>query len=74
MVWCDHGEVEPPVVGAESDENEDGDRMDEMLDDIGREYEVGSREQGQLPEVQNFYWLLAAVDEKVHDGTDVTVL
>jgi hypothetical protein len=74
LVWRDHGEVEPPVVGAESDENEDGDQMDEMLADIGREYEVGSREQGQLPEVQNFYCLLAAVDEKVHDGTYVTVL
>jgi hypothetical protein len=74
LVWRDHGEVEPPIVGAESDENEDGDRMDEMLADIGREYEVGSREQEQLSEVQNFYWLLATVDEKVHDGTDVTVL
>jgi hypothetical protein len=74
LVWCDHGEVEPPVVGAESDENEDDDRMDEMLADIGRECEVGSGEQGQLPEVHNFYRLIAAVDEKVHDGTDVTVL
>jgi hypothetical protein len=43
LVWRFHGEVEPPVVGAESDKNEDDDRMDEMLADIGREYEVGSR-------------------------------
>jgi hypothetical protein len=74
LVWRDHGEVEPPVIGTESDGNEDDDRMDEMLADIGRENEVGSGEQGQLPEVQNFYRLLAAVDEKVHDSTDVTVL
>jgi hypothetical protein len=46
LVWCDHGEVELPVVGAESDENEDDDRMDEMVADNGREYKVGSREQG----------------------------
>jgi hypothetical protein len=74
LVWCDNGEVEPPVIGVESDENEDDDWMDEMLADIGREYEVGSREQGQPPEVQNFYRLLTTTDEKVHDGTDVTVL
>jgi hypothetical protein len=74
LVWHDHGEVEPPVVGAESDRNEDDDRMDEMLADIGREYKVGSGEQGQPSEVQNFYRLLAAADEKVHDGSDVTVL
>jgi hypothetical protein len=44
LVWRDYREVEPSVVGAESDGNEDDDRMDEMLADIGREYEVGSRE------------------------------
>jgi hypothetical protein len=74
LVWRDHGEVEPPVVGAESDKNEDDDWMDEMLADIGREYEVGSGEQGQPPEVQNFYRLIASADEKVHDGTNVIVL
>jgi hypothetical protein len=70
IVWRDHGAVELPV---ESDGNEDKDRMDEMVVDIGREYEIGSREQGEPPEVQNFYRLLAIVDEKVHEGTDVTV-
>jgi hypothetical protein len=74
LVWRDHGEVEPSVVGVELDRNEDDDRMDEMLTDIGREYEVGFGERGQPPEVQNFYRLLATADEKVHDGTDVTVL
>jgi hypothetical protein len=31
LVWSDHNEVEPPVVGAESDKNEDEDQMDEMI-------------------------------------------
>jgi hypothetical protein len=48
--------------------------MDEMVDNIGREYEIGSREQEEPPKVQNFYRLLVAADEKVRDGTDVTVL
>jgi hypothetical protein len=74
LVWRDHGEVEPPVIDVELDGNEDNNRMDEMVADIGREYEVGSGEQGQPPEVQNFYRILTATDEKVHDGTDVTVL
>jgi hypothetical protein len=48
--------------------------MDEMVADIGREYEIGSGEQGEPLEVQNFYRLIAAADEKVHDSTDMTVL
>jgi hypothetical protein len=74
LVWRDHGEVELPAVGAELRGNEDDDQMDEMITDFGREYEVGSGEKAPLLEVQNFYRLLAALDEKVHDGTDVTVL
>jgi hypothetical protein len=74
LVRRDHREVELLVVGTELDGNEDDDRMDELLADIGKEYEVGSGEQRQPPAVQNFYRLLAATDEKVHDGTDVTVL
>jgi hypothetical protein len=65
LVWRDHGEVELLVIGAESDGNDDDDWMDEMLADIGREYEVGSGEKGQPMKVQNFYRLLAAADEKV---------
>jgi hypothetical protein len=74
LVWRDHGEVEPPVIGAKSDEDENDDRMDKMVADIGMKYEVGSGEQRQPPKVQNFYRLLTAADEKVHDGTDVTIL
>jgi hypothetical protein len=32
--------------------------MDEMVADIGREYEIVSGEQGEPPEVQNFYRLI----------------
>jgi hypothetical protein len=74
LVWRDHGEVELPAVGAELRGNEDDEQMDEMITDFGREYEVGSGEKAPLLEVQNFYRLLTALDEKVHDGTDVTVL
>jgi hypothetical protein len=51
LVWCSHGEVEPSAVGVESDKNEDEDWMDEMITNIGKEYEVGSREQAPLSEV-----------------------
>jgi hypothetical protein len=72
LVWRDHREAEELPV--ELDENEDEDHMDEMVADIGRKYEIGSGEQGEPPKVQNFHRLLAAADEKVHNGTDVTVL
>jgi hypothetical protein len=61
-----------PTLAEESDENDDVDRMDDMVVDIGRRYDLESED--LLPEVQNFYRLLAASEEKVHDGTDVTML
>jgi hypothetical protein len=66
-----HGEVQP-MVADESDENDDVDRMDDMLADIEKGYDQESKD--LLSEVQNFYRLLIASEEKVHDGTDVTVL
>jgi hypothetical protein len=39
---------------------------------IGREYDLVSED--PPPKVQNFYRLLAASEEKVHDGVDMTVL
>jgi hypothetical protein len=48
--------------------------MDDRIADIGIEYDLGSRDQQPPPEVQNFYRLLAASEEKVHDGTEMTVL
>jgi hypothetical protein len=59
---------------AQSDDGNEEDQMDDMIVDISREYDVGSRELHPPPEVQNFYKLHATSDEKVHDGTDVTVL
>jgi hypothetical protein len=40
LMWHDHREVWP----FESDGNEDEDQMDDMIADIGREYDLGSRE------------------------------
>jgi len=67
LVWHEHGELEH---ASESDGNDDEDRMDEMIADVGREYEKESPPE----EVQKFFRLLAASDEKVHEGTNVTVL
>jgi hypothetical protein len=61
-----------PTVADESDGNNDVDRMDEMVPDIGRGYNLES--ENPPLEVQNFYKLLAASEEKVHDGIDVTML
>jgi hypothetical protein len=71
LLWHQHGEVHPTVAD-ESDGNDDVDWMDGMVADVGRGYDLESED--SLPEVQNFYSLLAASKEKVHDGTNVTVL
>jgi hypothetical protein len=61
-----------PAVANESDGNDDVDHMDDMVADIERGYDLESED--LPPEVQNFCRLLAASEEKLHDGTDVTVL
>jgi hypothetical protein len=73
LVWHQHGEVQAPAA-AESDESDDEDRKDDMIADFSMEYDLGSGDQHPPPEVQNFYKLLTALDEKVHDGTDLTIL
>jgi hypothetical protein len=60
------------VVADESDGNDDVDRMDDMVADIGRGYDLEFEDPPS--EVQNFYKLFAASEEKVHNGTDGTVL
>jgi hypothetical protein len=60
------------VVADESDGNNDVNRMDDMVADIGREYDLEYEDPS--PKVQNFYRLLAVSEEKVLDGTDMTVL
>jgi hypothetical protein len=71
LLWPQHEEVQPAIAD-ESDGNDDVDRMDDMVADIGMGYDLESED--PPPKVQNFYRLLAASKEKVHDGTDVTVL
>jgi hypothetical protein len=71
LLWHQHREVQPAIAN-ESDGNDDIDRMDDIVADIGRGYDLESED--PPPEVQNFYKLLATSEEKVHDGTDVTVL
>jgi hypothetical protein len=61
-----------PAVADELDENDDVNRMDDMVADIGKGY--GLESEDPPSEVQNFYRLLAASEEKVHDGTEMTVL
>jgi hypothetical protein len=46
--------------------------MDDMVTDIRRGYNMEFED--PPPKVKNFYRPLAASEEKVHDGTDVTVL
>jgi hypothetical protein len=71
FLWHKYGEVQP-MIADESDGNDDVDRMDDMIADMGRGYDLKSED--PPPEVQNFYKLLAASEEKIHNGTDVTVL
>jgi hypothetical protein len=46
------------VIANESDGNDDVDRMDDMVADTGRGYDLESEDPPS--EVQNFYMLLAA--------------
>jgi hypothetical protein len=71
LLWHQHGEVQSAVAD-ESDGNDDVNRMDDMVADIGKGYDLESEDPPS--EVQNFYRLFAASEEKVHDGIDVTVL
>jgi hypothetical protein len=73
LVWHQHGEVQA-TAPAKSDESDDEYRMDDMIADIGMEYDLGSGDPYPPSEMQNFYRFLATSDEKVHDGTELTVL
>jgi hypothetical protein len=72
LVWHQHGDLQA-TAPTESDGSNDEDRMDDMIADIGMEYDLGFGDQQPPLEVQNFYRLLAASEEKVHDGTEITV-
>jgi hypothetical protein len=56
----------------ESEGNDVKNRMDDMVTDISRGYDLESTDPPS--EEQNFYMLLAASEEKVHDDTDMTIL
>jgi hypothetical protein len=71
LLWHQHREVQPAVAD-ESDGNNDVDQIDDMVADIGRRYDMDSKDPPS--EVQNFYRLLVTSKEKVHNVTDVTVL
>jgi hypothetical protein len=72
LVWYQHGEVQAPIA-KESDGSDDENQMDNMIADIGMEYDLGYGDHHPPPEVHNFYRFLTALDEKVHDGTNLTV-
>jgi hypothetical protein len=71
FLWHQHGEVQPAIAN-ESDENDDVDQMDDVVAYTGRGYDLESEDPPL--EVQNLYKPLAASEQKVQDGTDVTVL
>jgi hypothetical protein len=71
LLWHQHKEVQHAVAD-ESDGNDDVDRMDDIVVDIGKGYDLESEDPPS--EMQNFYRLLTASEENVHDGTDVTML
>jgi hypothetical protein len=67
LLWHQHGEVKHAIAD-ESDGNDDVDQMDDMIANIRRGYDLESKDSPL--NVQNFYRLLVASEEKVHDGTD----
>jgi hypothetical protein len=73
LVWHQHGEVQA-TAPANSVRSDDEDQMDDMIVDIGVKYDLGSGDQHPPPEVHNFYRLLVASCEKVHDRTELTIL
>jgi hypothetical protein len=56
ILWHQHGEMQSAVAD-ESDGNNDVDRMDGMVADIRKRYDLESED--PPPEVQNFHRLLA---------------
>jgi hypothetical protein len=57
LLWHQHGEVQPAVAD-KSDGNDDVDWIDDMVADIGRGYDLESKDPPS--EVHNFYRLLPA--------------
>ena len=73
LVWRAHGERGQRID--QGVDHEDHDRMDEMLNDLGMGVDRTAEGPGQLPpEVEEFYRLLDASDERLHDYTQSTLL
>ncbi|WVZ93738.1 hypothetical protein U9M48_039695 [Paspalum notatum var. saurae] len=68
LVWHKHGEQASHRISEPAQQSHDGMMMD-MLNDLAME-----EDNQPLPEVQEFYRLLEAGDEKLHDHTEKTVL
>jgi hypothetical protein len=52
LVWHQHGEVHATTTApADSDRSDDEDRMDDMMANIGMEYDLGSGDQQPPSEV-----------------------
>jgi hypothetical protein len=73
LMWHQYGEVQAPTAD-ELDGSDDEDQMDDMIANIGMEYDLGSGDQHLPPKVQDSYRLIAASDEKVPGGTNLIVL
>jgi hypothetical protein len=73
LVWHQHREVQT-AAPAESNRSDDEDRMDDKIADIGMQYDLWSGDQHPLSELHNFYRLLAILDEKVNDDTELIIL
>jgi hypothetical protein len=70
-VWRNHGELQ---LAESNNGNENDDQMDDMIADIAREYDIGSREQHPHWWYKISTGSLPPQMKKVHDGTDVTIL
>ncbi|WVZ94451.1 LOW QUALITY PROTEIN: hypothetical protein U9M48_040340 [Paspalum notatum var. saurae] len=74
LVWHKHGAQAHHRISEPAQQNRDGMMMD-MLNDLAMGFEFDPEENNQSPpEVQEFYRLLEAGDEKLHDHTEKTVL
>jgi hypothetical protein len=64
LVWRSHGEVEQNITESERIDDDEDDQMDDLVADISREYPTLASEQATPEEVQEFYKLLHALEEK----------
>ena len=76
-VWVHHGEIVPsinlPIVP--TNDFDDYDKMDEMLDDLREDIDIPSESvDPPTAEVKKFFDLLKASEEPLHEYTSVSIL